>query len=51
LLLEREGHHGEVMIAEPLIDSLLPFVSQAREGGEVVVTSSLEGEADVLERE
>jgi hypothetical protein len=51
LLLERERHHGEVPVAEPLIDHLLPFLSQARKGGETVVAGRLQGEAHVLERE
>ena len=49
--LERERHHGEVPVAESLIDHPLPFVSQAREGGEAVVAGSLQGEAHVFERE
>jgi hypothetical protein len=34
-----------------LIDYLLPFVSQARKGGEAVLAGRLQGEAYVLERE
>ena len=48
--LECERHHGKVPVAE-LIDYLLPFVSQARKGGEAVVAGCLQGEAYVLERE
>jgi hypothetical protein len=51
LSLECERHHGEVPVAEPLIDCLLPFVSQAGKGGEAVVAGCLQGEAYVLERE
>jgi hypothetical protein len=51
LPLERDRHHGEVPVAEALIDRLLPFVSQARKGGEAVVAGRLQGEAHVLERE
>ena len=51
LSLECERHHGKVLVAEPLIDYLLPFVSQARKGGEAVVAGRLQGEAYVLERE
>ena len=32
LSLECERHYGKVPVAEPLIDYLLPFVSQARKG-------------------
>ena len=49
--LECERHHGKVPVAEPLIDYLLPFVSQARKGGEAVLAGRLQGEAYVLERE
>ena len=51
LSLECERHHGKVPVAEPLIDCLLPFVSQARKGGEAVLAGRLQGEAYVLERE
>jgi hypothetical protein len=51
LSLECERHHGEVPVAEPLINCLLPFVSQGRKGGEAVVAGRLQGEAYVLERE
>jgi hypothetical protein len=34
-----------------LIDYLLPFVSQARKGGEAVLAGRLQGELYVLERE
>jgi hypothetical protein len=43
--------NGQVLSAEPLVNSLLPFVSQARQDVEPVVTVGLEGEAHVLERE
>ena len=49
--LECERHHGKVPVAEPLIDCLLPFVSQAGKGGEAVVAGRLQGEVHVLERE
>jgi hypothetical protein len=51
LSLECEHHDGKVPVAEPLIDYLLPFVSQARKGGEAVLAGRLQGEAYVLERE
>ena len=41
LSLERARHDGKVLVAEPLIDSLLPFVGQARKGGEAVVAGRL----------
>jgi hypothetical protein len=41
LLLERTGHDGQVLVAEPLIDDLLPFVSQAGKRGEAVGAPSL----------
>ena len=44
-------HDREILVAEPLIDGLLPFVGQAGKGGEPVVAGCLEGEAHVLERE
>ena len=51
LSLEGERHRGEVLVAEALIDSLLPFLSQARKGGEAVAAGCLKGEAYVLERD
>ena len=36
LLLERAGHDGQVLVAEALIDGLLPFVGQAGKRGEPV---------------
>ena len=51
LPLQRQRHHGEVPVAEPLIDRLLQFVSRAFKGGEAVVAGGLQGEAHVLERE
>ena len=49
--LECERHRGEILVAEPLIDCLLPFVGQARQGGEAVVAGRLQSEAYVVERE
>lgn len=43
LLLEHAGHDGQVLLAETLINGLLPFVSQAGEGGEPVIVGRLEG--------
>jgi hypothetical protein len=51
LLLEHACCHGEVLVAEPLIHRLLPFVGQAREGDEPVIVGRLEGQAHVLERQ
>ena len=50
MLFEHAGHDSEVLPAEPLINGLLPFVSQAGEGGEPVVGGSLQREAHVLKR-
>src|ERR1700746_1405992 len=51
LLLEHAGYDGQVLFAEPLINGLLPFLSQAGKDGEPVVADRLEGEVHVLERE
>ena len=49
--LECERHHGKVPVAEPLIDYLLPFVSQACKGRRIGPRRRLQGEEYVLERE
>jgi hypothetical protein len=41
LLFERTRHDGQVLVAEPVIDDLLPFVSQAAKDGEAVVALGL----------
>ena len=51
LLFQRARYDGQVLLAEPLINGLLPFVSQAGENGEPVVTGRLQREVHVLECE
>ena len=49
--LEGLRHDRQVLVAESLVDDLLPFVGQASERGEVIFVGRLEREAHVLERE
>src|SRR3954453_13274324 len=49
--LEGLRHDRQVLVAESLVDDLLPFVGQTSERGEVSVVGHLECEAHVLERE
>src|SRR5712691_182054 len=51
ILFECALHDGEVLVAEPVIDGLLPFVGQGRERGEAAVVGRLQREMDVLQRE
>lgn len=51
LSLECERHHGEVPVAEPLIDYLMPSSAKHAKGGEAVLAGRLQGEAYVRERE
>src|SRR5208282_1101796 len=51
LLFEHAGHDGQVLLAQTLVNGLLPFLSQAGKDGEPVAAGRLEGEVHVLERE
>ena len=48
---ERPLDDGEVLVSEPVLDGVLPFVGQATERSEPVVARCLECEMHVLERE
>jgi hypothetical protein len=48
LVLQRPRHDCEVLVAEAVVDNLLPFVSQAGKNCEPVVAARLEGEVHVL---
>ena len=50
-LLERLGHDGQVVVAESLVDDLLPFISKAVEHREPVVACGLQGKVDIFECE
>ena len=51
LLFDRARYDSQVVLTQPLIDSLPPFVSQTGKDGEPAVSGRLRGEVHVLERE
>ena len=44
LLFEHAGHDGQVLLAQTLLNGLLPFVSQAGKDGEPVAAGRLRGQ-------
>src|SRR6266568_1253315 len=51
LLLQQAGHDGQVLLAEPLVNSPLPFAGQDGQDGEPAAARRLQREVHVLDRQ